>query len=229
MTIYTERQLPLIAARWDARAKTWDQNLLDSSCHLNEDSAYSRFISDAQGVILQNREFCRSQGIIDAGCGTGLVLAELLGAFEWGLGVDISPEMIRLATRKSLEHASFMVGDVFNLAALSRPAGAVVSRGVLLSHYGPEQGRAVLESAHATLVAGGFVIFDFLNEAARDLHNHVPEEKHFFNGPDACALARSAGFERVQVIGSEQRRVLVLVAHKQGLTFPTCPTGGVIR
>lgn len=216
MTIYNERQLELIAARWDARAQTWDQNLLDPTCHLNEDNAYTRFVSEAQCVILQNRDFCRAQGVIDAGCGTGLVLTELLGAFAWGIGVDISPEMIRLAGKKSLEHARFVVGDVFHLAALCPPAGAVVSRGVLLSHYGPEQGKALLEAAHAALVPGGFIIFDFLNEAAHGLHNHVPEEKHFFSGQDARMLARGAGFKRVKVVGSEQRRVQLLVADTGG-------------
>lgn len=226
MTIYTERQLPLIAARWDARAQTWDQNLLDSSCHLNEDEAYARFLGEAQQVILQHREFCRLHGIIDAGCGTGLVLAQLIGAFAWGIGIDISPEMIRLANNKRLERASFAVGDVFHLAALSQPAGAVVSRGVLLSHYGPEQGMALLQAAHRALVAGGFIIFDFLNEAARGLHKHVPEEKHLFSAQAARMLARSAGFKRVKVIGSEQRRVLLLVGHKRD---PSCPTGGVFK
>jgi len=214
VTIYTERQLPRIAARWDARARTWDQNLLDPSCHLNEDDAYARFICQAQRIILQNREFCRSRGLIDAGCGTGLVLTELIPAFEWGVGVDVSPKMIHFASKKYLKNASFVVGDVFNLTALCPATGAVVSRGVLLSHYGPEQGKALLESFRAALVPGGFAIFDFLNEAARTMHAHVPEEKHFLTAKAARTVAREAGFNRVKVIGTEQRRVLLVLAHK---------------
>ncbi len=212
MTIYSQRQLPLIANRWDARAEGWDANLLDPACHLNEDDAYVRFLTEAQRIIRQRRELCRSGGLLDAGCGTGLVLAELLGAFTWGLGVDISPEMIRLARNKNLQHASFVVGDVFALAALARPAAAVVSRGVLLSHYGPEQGMALLASAHAALVPGGFALFDFLNEAARAMHKHVPEEKFFLTASQARALARRAGFSHATVIGSARRRVLLLLA-----------------
>lgn len=208
--IYFARQLEAIAARWDARAREWDRNLQDAACHLNEDDAYNRFLKLAKGVISRRRAFCARHGVIDVGCGTGLVMAEIISAFAWGIGVDISPEMIRGAKAKHITRARFLEGDCFQLSQLCDPAGAVLSRGVLLSHYGPQHGQKLLESARSVLVPGGFAIFDFLNERGRTAHRHAPEEKSWFTPQQACALAKKAGFEQVRVIGEPVRRVLLL-------------------
>ncbi|MGO8678973.1 MAG: class I SAM-dependent DNA methyltransferase [Limisphaerales bacterium] len=210
--LYEGRRLTALAARWDAKASAWDRELQDPACHLNEDGAYARFLAQARRLIGQSREFCARQPMIDAGCGTGLVLAQIIGDFACGIGVDISPEMIRLARAKQIPQARFIVGDCFELAALCPKAGAVLSRGVLLSHYGVEQGEALLRAARASLVPGGFVAFDFLNQAARALHSHAPENKTWFTRAQACDLARRAGFETASALGGESRRVLLLVA-----------------
>jgi len=210
--IYARRQIKKIAARWDARADAWDQALKDSACQLNEDDAYSRFIRIVRRLIAQRRQFCATQGVIDVGCGTGLVLAKVISAFAWGIGVDISPQMIRVARAKCLAKTSFLVGDCFALPSLCPRAGALLSRGVLLSHYGREQGRAILEAARSTLAPGGFLVFDFLNEAARTQHRHAPENKFWFAGEEIQTMARRAGFCAVSTLGKPNRRVLLLLA-----------------
>ena len=210
--IYARRQLAAIAERWDQKAQTWDQALQEPDCHLNEDEAYQRFLSEIRGVIDARRAFCAAHGVIDAGCGTGTVLAQVLPFFAWGAGVDLSLEMIRQAQAKSLSNARFLVGDSFQLSSLCPPAGAVVSRGILLSHYGPKQGKRLLQSARATLLPGGFAVFDFLNEAARTRYQHRPQAKTFYTAAQLLAMARHAGFSRATVLGEERRRVLLLLA-----------------
>ncbi len=151
--IYARRQIKEIAARWDARADSWDQTLEDSACHLNEDDAYRRFIRVVQRLIAQRRQFCATQGVIDVGCGTGLVLAKVISTFAWGIGVDISPQMIRVARAKHLANTTFLVGDCFRLPTLCPKAGSVLSRGVLLLALWPQgrpgspQGRAIHSAA----------------------------------------------------------------------------------
>jgi SAM-dependent methyltransferase len=210
--IYARRQLKSIAARWDARSASWDQTLEDPACHLNEDDAYRRFTRLVQRFNAQRRRFCATRGIVDAGCGTGLVLGEVISAFAWGIGIDISPKMIRVARAKRLAHAKFMVGDCFDLPSLCPKAGAVLSRGVLLSHYGREQGQAILQAARAALVPGGFMVFDFLNAAARTKYRHTPENKTWFTGDEIQSMARRAGFSAVKTLGRPTRRVLLLRA-----------------
>ena len=210
--LYTRRRSQEIAARWDARADSWDQALEDPACHLNEDDAYGRFLRVVQRRMAQRRAFCGAHGIIDLGCGTGLVLAKVVACFAWGIGVDLSRQMIRVARAKSLPNTTFVVGDGFELPELCPKAGAVLSRGVLLSHYGAEQGQAILDAARAVLVPGGFLACDFLNAAARNQHAHAPENKTWFTPREIQALARRAGFSKVSCSGSSNRRVLILLA-----------------
>lgn len=210
--MYARRRLKAIAARWDARADSWDHALEDPACHLNADNAYGRFTRVVLGLVDKRRKFCASHGIIDAGCGTGLVLAEVSSAFAWGIGIDISPRMIRAARAKRLARTKFLIGDCFELPSLCPKAGAVVSRGVLLSHYGRKQGEAILHAARSALVARGFLVFDFLNKAARTKYGRAPENKTCFTGAEVESMARRAGFTNVTILGKPDRRALILLA-----------------
>lgn len=211
-TLYETRQLEKIAARWNAKAADWDRNLADPDCHLNEDQAYERFLAELTAIVQRRRRFCSGSGVIDAGCATGIVLARVIPLFAWGVGVDISPEMVDLAQRKQIVNARFVVGDCFNLEASCPKAGAVVSRGVILSHYGHDQAAALLRSARSVLCQGGFVLFDFLNEASRGQYKHLPQNKTYFSGAEVCHLAGEAGFRTTTVYGELERRVRVLLA-----------------
>ena len=211
---YEERQMQTVAARWDVKAAEWDRNLADPSCHLNEDQAYQRFLDEAKKVVHNRRAFCSQQGLIDCGCATGLVLQELVPAFAWGIGVDISPEMIRVAQAKEIPNSVFVVGDCFHLSACSPPAGAIVSRGILLSHYGHAHALALLRSARAALVPQGFLFCDFLNLASRGAYRHVADDKTHFNARELCALARTAGFAGAHILGKTERRIRILMAER---------------
>ncbi len=210
--IYAQRNLKAVAARWDARAATWDETLQDPQCHLNEDDAYSRFLQALDRAIARRAAFCAANGIIDVGCGTGLVLERVSAKFEWAIGLDISAKMIRAARAKKLPDTEFIRGDCFDLPSLCPRAGAVVSRGVLLSHYGRAHGELLLAAARESLVTRGFALFDFLNAAARGKFEHVPEDKTFFTGSEIRTLAHRAGFKKAAILGSAARRVLLLLA-----------------
>jgi SAM-dependent methyltransferase len=212
--IYAGRQMDAVAARWDNKAAGWDHALLDPACHLNEDNAYQRFLDQLALVVQQRHDFCSGLGVIDAGCATGLVLGSTLASFAWGIGVDISPEMIRLARAKHLPKARFLVADCFNLCASCPKAGAVISRGVLLSHYGPKQAEALLKSAHSCLVERGFLLWDFLNQTAQAKYRHIAENKTYFEAEEICAIAGRAGFGISRIHGEADRRVRMLYAER---------------
>ena len=212
--LYESRRLDQIAARWDAKASTWDAELKSPSCHLNEDEAYPRFVREARGLILKRGDFCATHGLIEAGCGTGLVLCEIVSLFAWGIGVDISPKMIARAKAKNIPQAKFIVGDCFELPSSCPRAGAVVSRGVLLSHYGAQAGAELLRAAHDVLIPGGFAVLDFLNEAGRAKAIHAAENKEYYRPTEVEALARRAGFQGVKIIGEDGSRVLLVFGQR---------------
>jgi SAM-dependent methyltransferase len=211
-SLYEARQLESIAERWDAKAASWDSNLGDPSCHLNEDDAYARFLTTLADVTTQRQSFCRLQGVVDVGCATGLVLSSIISKFAWGVGVDISPEMVRLAQAKKTPNARFIVGDCFDLDRSVPKAGAVVSRGVLLSHYGWPNASAFLASTRRVLLNDGFLFCDFLNGDTRENYQHAPNNKTYFSATDICKLASEAGFRTASVLGAAERRVQILMA-----------------
>ena len=208
---YEARQLEQIAERWNAKAADWDRNLQDATCHLNEDDSYARFLEALTGEVGRRKDFCREHGVIDVGCGTGLVLASIVSKFAWGLGIDLSPDMVRLAQTKAIPNVRFTIGDCFELSAHSRRAGAVVSRGVLLSHYGRQNAAALFESLHSALAPGGFVLCDFLGETAKTKFEHVPLQKTYYTESEICQLARAAGFQTARVLSEPERRVQILL------------------
>ena len=210
--LYEKRLLDKIAARWDARADTWDLSLQQPNCHLNEDEAYTRFLDEIHLVLERRRSFCAQGGVIDVGCGTGLVLSDVARSFAWGIGIDISNEMIKVACQKGIPNTRFLVGDAFDLPPKCPAAAAVLSRGVLLSHYGHIQGVELLKSLRRSLVPKGFLILDFLNLAARSCHRHVPGAKTYFRGEQVRQMALNAGFVSTEILGRMERRVLLLIA-----------------
>ena len=209
---YAKRHLDAIAGRWDEKAQEWERNLMAPDCHLNEDDAYIRFTEQLDHILYVKKKFCIGKGVIDAGCATGLILARAISSFSWGIGVDISPRMIDLAKAKPIPLAKFLVGDCFDLSRICPKAGAVLSRGVLLSHYGRKQGVELLQSARTCLEKGGFVLWDFLSAAARQSFQHAPQGKAYFDPQEVCDMALEADFRLVKVLGGSERRVLLLLA-----------------
>jgi SAM-dependent methyltransferase len=201
-----------IRDRWDRKAERWDSDLADEHFHLNEDRAFERFLEAADAVVAGRAAFCRGQLLVDLGCGTGLVLAHFLDRFARGVGIDISPRMLAVATRRQLPRAEFLAGNGFELTKHVPAAGAVLSRGILLSHYGPHWAPLLLDQIRRVLCGGGFAMLDFLNAAARRAYASNPENKSYFAPEEATALAQRAGFARASVLGDPGRRVLLLVA-----------------
>jgi predicted TPR repeat methyltransferase len=209
---YETRKMREVAARWDAKAESWDRQLQDPLCHLNEDGAYDRFIAAATNAVEKRLGFCTAQGVVDAGCATGLVLAKVIDSFAWGIGVDISPQMIRVAQGKGIPRAKFYVGDCFSLPGICPRAGVVLSRGVLLSHYGRKHAGALLCSARASLVREGFILWDFLNQGGKGNYQHSTANKTYFEPEEVRTMAIQAGFHFAETLGAADRRVGLLFA-----------------
>ena len=66
--------------------------------------------------LLQDLDINNKSVVLDAGCGIGWILNDLIGSrIAQGIGIDISSEMITIASSKStLEHISFLKADTGN-------------------------------------------------------------------------------------------------------------------
>ncbi|MEM1310270.1 MAG: class I SAM-dependent methyltransferase [Cyanobacteria bacterium P01_H01_bin.153] len=66
--------------------------------------------------LLENLAIADDSVVLDAGCGIGWVLNELIGSrIALGIGIDLSPEMIAIASsQRTLPHLSFLTADSAN-------------------------------------------------------------------------------------------------------------------
>lgn len=119
----------------------------------------------APGIVASLRRRGVEGGlVVDLGCGSGILAAELLAAGYDVLGVDISPAMLDIARKRAPKarfvHASFLD---FELPACA----AVVSMGEVLGYLfdcrnGLDSLGSLFSKVFRALQPGGVFVFDFL-------------------------------------------------------------------
>jgi SAM-dependent methyltransferase len=212
---YEKMNLDVVQRRWDRRSERWEAELDDARCHLHADDAYRRFITAASRIIAARSAFCSCRLLVDLGCGTGLVLERFISHFAAGLGIDISEKMLQIARGKNLAAAEYRQQNAFELAGTVSCAGAILSRGIFLSHYGFRWAPVLLKQIHQSLAAdGGFALLDFLNADSRGLYPCNPPNKTYFNPIQIAAMGRRTGFRRCRILGKPTRRVLLALLER---------------
>lgn len=128
------------------------------------DAGFGDFARDAAPGILDMMAShgVRSGLVVDLGCGSGILTAELLRAGYEALGVDASPAMITLA-KKRAPNAKFVCASLTDFKF--PPCGAVLAVGEPLSYaFSGEPGMAkpgaLLHRIRRALRPGGLLIFD---------------------------------------------------------------------
>jgi SAM-dependent methyltransferase len=105
----------------------------------------------------------RATRIVEVGCGSGILARRLVDAGFEVIGLDRSPDMIRLARARTPE-ASFRVVSLTR-AKIPR-ADAAIAIGEVVSYVAASL-RPFFERVYAALPPGGVFIFDFLESAER--------------------------------------------------------------
>jgi len=109
--------------------------------------------------------------LVDLGTGTGRML-ELLGdKADHAIGIDRSPEMLRLARAKlaavGLERIELRQGDIYALPLASRSADTVILHQVL--HYAQQPAVAINEASRLLVPGGRLLIVDFAPHEREEL------------------------------------------------------------
>jgi ubiquinone/menaquinone biosynthesis C-methylase UbiE len=139
-------------AYFDANAAKWDAM---RSLHVAESEVEDAIRAAIGGLPLGR--------LVDIGTGTGRMI-ELFGAkAETAIGVDRSPEMLRLARAKlasaGLQQADLRQGDIYALPLASGSADMVILHQVL--HYAQAPGAAIAEAARLLAPQGRLLVVDF--------------------------------------------------------------------
>ena len=204
-----------IAKRWDKKAFYWDNQLLAKDSHLNQYGEYDIFINISKDIAKKYQTLNDSR-LLDVGCGTALVSLELCDYFNSVIGIDISENMLIEARKKSNEKINFYQKSIFALnSEWQGNFDLIVSRGILLSHYGVDYLDEILSILFKILKNRGTVILDFLNKEAKNkVSIHLPDNKDYFEGDTIIYYAKKVGFSNIEIVGNENDRVLLALLNK---------------
>jgi ubiquinone/menaquinone biosynthesis C-methylase UbiE len=143
-----------VAAHWDRRAPTFDEDFGHSIRTSGERAAWDRTLD----LVLGGRA---ALDALDAGCGTGFLAFELTARGHRVTGVDFAPAMIAEARRKAHEHGvaiRFEEGDIEQLPFAAGSFDLVISRHVLWTLPHPEA--AIDEWVRLLRPSGRLVVVD---------------------------------------------------------------------
>lgn len=153
-------------AYFDSQAEQWDAI---RALHVDEPA-----VEAAAVELLSDRPLGT---LIDVGTGTGRMLELFSAAAERAIGVDRSPEMLRLARAKLAEAqvtADLRQGDMYALPLADGSADTVVLHHLL--HFAQSPERTLGEAARLLRLGGRLLIVDFAAhrlDSLRQQHNHV--------------------------------------------------------
>jgi len=173
------------AARYFAEhAEEWDAI---RSLHVPESAVEHRILS-----LLSDGPVGR---MVDIGTGTGRMI-ELVGArASSALGIDRSPEMLRLARVKiaeaGLDHAELRQGDMYALPLADGSADLVILHQVL--HFAQHPAAAIAESARLLAPGGRLLVVDFGSHDLEDLRTRDAHVRLGFADEQISAWFQAAG------------------------------------
>jgi len=166
VAVRTER-MAAAEAYFNAHAAEWDAI---RSLHVAE--------AEVERAILSLLEGQPVGRLLDIGTGTGRMIELLLAYAESAIGIDRSPEMLRLARAKlpgdGPGRAELRQGDMYALPVADGTADTVIVHQVL--HYAQAPAAAIAEAARTLANEGRLLIVDFAahdREELRDRDAHV--------------------------------------------------------
>ncbi|HEY0313446.1 MAG TPA: metalloregulator ArsR/SmtB family transcription factor [Allosphingosinicella sp.] len=172
-----------------ARAGDWDRI---RSLHVAE-SEVEAAIARALGAEADGRPLGR---LLDVGTGTGRMLELFGAAAEQALGVDRSPEMLRLARVKLAQAglgAELRQGDMYALPLAAGAADTVIIHQVL--HYAQQPSAAIAEAARLLAPGGRLLIVDFAPHEREELRDSDAHLRLGFADETMLAYLAAAGLE----------------------------------
>lgn len=178
-----EAYFDLHAAQWDAIR----------SLHVPE-SAVEAAISEALGDGGLGT-------LVDLGTGTGRMLELLGNAATRAIGIDRSPEMLRLARAKLAatghDGVELRQGDIYALPLEGGSADTVILHQVL--HYAQQPSSAINEAARLLVPGGRLLIVDFAPHEREELRTRDAHARLGFADDQMKSWFEAAGLEMAAV------------------------------
>ncbi|OHT19581.1 ArsR/SmtB family transcription factor [Edaphosphingomonas haloaromaticamans] len=135
--------------------------------------------------------------LVDIGTGTGRMIELVGGTATSALGVDRSPEMLRMARAKlaeaGLDKAELRQGDMYALPLASGSADTVILHQVL--HYAHQPASAIAEAARLLAEGGRLLIVDFDRHEKEELRTRDAHVRLGFDDEQMAGWFAAAGLD----------------------------------
>lgn len=179
------------AARYFSdHAEEWDAI---RSLHVPESAVEARI-----GEMLSDAPIGR---LIDIGTGTGRMIELFAGKAETAVGIDRSPEMLRLArakfTEAGLNGIDLRQGDMYALPLADGAADVVILHQVL--HFAQQPAAAIAEAGRLLAGGGRLLVVDFASHDREDLRTRDAHVRLGFGDDQIEGWFRAAGLSLSQV------------------------------
>jgi len=192
-----------VAAHWDRRAPTFDDDFGHSIRTPAERTAWDRILD----LVLRERT---PGDALDVGCGTGFLSFELAARGYRVTGIDFAPSMLAEARRKAAERAvaiRFEHGDAEQLTFPSQSFDLVITRHVLWTLPHPDL--AIDEWIRVLRPGGRLVIVDSQADAASQL----PATENARASQEYAAVG-----DQLPLLNGRSREQIVTMVEAHGLT-----------
>ena len=192
-----------VAAHWDRRAPTFDDDFGHSIRTPAERKAWDRILD----LVLRERT---PGDALDVGCGTGFLSFELAARGYRVTGIDFAPSMLAEARRKAAERAvaiRFEHGDAEQLTFPSQTFDLVITRHVLWTLPHPDL--AIDEWIRVLRSGGRLVIVDSQADAASQL----PATENARASQEYAAVG-----DQLPLLNGRSREQIVTMVEAHGLT-----------
>ncbi|MDA3039400.1 MAG: metalloregulator ArsR/SmtB family transcription factor [Actinomycetota bacterium] len=133
--------------------------------------------------------------LLDIGTGTGRVLELLADRIDFGIGVDLSTQMLNVARSRldDFAHCTVRRGDVYNLDVEAGSVDVAVLHHVL--HFLEDPAAAVAEAAHTLAPTGRLLVVDFAPHGHEQMRREFGHRWLGFESADIRTWCEGAGLE----------------------------------
>jgi ubiquinone/menaquinone biosynthesis C-methylase UbiE len=157
--------------------------------------------SDVEKAMLKAAGEAPIESLLDLGTGTGRVLQVFSDKIQYGLGVDLSREMLAVARanleRANIRHCQVRLGDIYNLSVPIASMDVVTVHQVL--HFLSDPAAAVAEAARTLRPGGRMLIVDFAPHKLEFLRARYAHRRLGFADEEVISWCRSAGLADITV------------------------------
>ena len=170
------------------------------AAHADEwDAIRSLHVAESEVEAAMTRALAKDEigRLVDIGTGTGRMLELFAGRAESAIGIDRSPEMLRLARAKlaeaELDTVEIRQGDMYALALPGGAADTVILHQVL--HYAQQPAAAIAEAARLLDADGRLLIVDFAAHEREDLRSEAAHARLGFSDEQIARWFADAGID----------------------------------